>query len=165
MRRAQNADTHAPKQHRLSQKSSPLLQFYTGQRTVTSILSLKAKNGWKTMVFTLQKMPQKKQHFFSIFRRFLVTWQWSYILWSDQRLSLFIAVPVPLATHANSRLLSFSVCPSVRLSVCPSLCLSVCHTRTHREAPLTERDRDRDRDRERQRERERETDRQTDRQT
>ena len=55
---------------------------------LTYILSLKAKTVWKTLIFTLLNMFQKKQHFFSIFR-WSITWPGSYFLLSDDRHSMW----------------------------------------------------------------------------
>ena len=72
MRRDQNADTYALKQHRLSQNislSAPVLYWLSH---LTCISSLKAKNERKTFIFTQLKISRYNQHFFAIFRRFLI---------------------------------------------------------------------------------------------
>ncbi len=72
MRRAQNADTHALKQHRLSQNislSAPVLYWLSH---LTCILSLKAKNERKTFIFTQLKISRYNPLFFAIFRRILI---------------------------------------------------------------------------------------------
>ena len=69
MRRAQNADTHAHKQHRLSQNislSAPVLYWLSH---LTCISSLKAKNERETFIFTQLKISRYNPHFFAIFRR------------------------------------------------------------------------------------------------
>ena len=66
MRRAQNADTHALKQHRLSQNislSAPVLYWLSH---LACISSLKAKNERKTLIFTQLKISSYK-HTFSLF--------------------------------------------------------------------------------------------------
>ena len=68
MRRAQNADTHVLKQHRLSQNmllSAPVLYWLSH---LTCISSLKAKNERKTFIFTQLKISRYNTHFFAIFR-------------------------------------------------------------------------------------------------
>ena len=52
----QNADTHAPKQHR----SAPV--FYLLSH-LTRSLSLIAKNGWKTLIFKLIRCPKTSNTF------------------------------------------------------------------------------------------------------
>ena len=63
MRRAQNADTHALKQHRLSQNNSPVFRFCTSYRVWP------ATRAWKrnTLLFTQLKIFRYEQHFFSLF--------------------------------------------------------------------------------------------------
>ena len=77
MRRAQNADTHALKQHRLSPKyfppSAPVLYWLSH---LTCISSLKAKDERKTLIYTQLKIFRYKQHLFAILRN----WPPTYLL-------------------------------------------------------------------------------------
>ena len=83
MRRAQNADTHALKQHRLSQNISPVCSsFFYWLSHKTCISSLHAKNERKTLIFTQLKMFRYRQHFFTPFKRILLTWPLNYLLLS-----------------------------------------------------------------------------------
>ena len=80
MRRAQNADTHALNSVRCPKivpPSAPVLSH------LTCILSMKVKNGRKTLIFTQPKMSRYKQHLFAIFRRILITRTLTYLLYSD----------------------------------------------------------------------------------
>ena len=67
MRRAQNADTHALKQPRLSQNISRLLQFFYWLSHLTCISRLKAKNERKTLIYTQLTNIQVQPNTFSLF--------------------------------------------------------------------------------------------------
>ena len=80
MRRAQNADTHALKQHRLSQNISPSAPVLYWLSHLTCISSLKAKNERKTLIYTHLNISRYKQLFFAIFRWSLRNWPPAYLL-------------------------------------------------------------------------------------
>ena len=74
MRQAQNTDTHALKQPRLSQNISPVCCILYGLSYLTCISSLKVKNERKTLIYTQLKISTYNQHFFTVFRPVLVNW-------------------------------------------------------------------------------------------
>ena len=91
MCRAQNADTHALKQHRLSQifsLSAPVLCWLSHR---TCISSLKAKNERKTLIHTQLIISRYNQYFFAIFRPILINWPLTYLLQSDLCWDLFLS--------------------------------------------------------------------------
>ena len=72
MRRAQNADTHAHKQHRLSQNIFPV-----GSSVVLVIasdmhLEPESEKRAENVHFHKLKIPRYNPHFFAIFRRILI---------------------------------------------------------------------------------------------
>ena len=85
MRRAQNADTHALKQHRLYPKQFPcLLQFCTVHRIWHASRAWKRKTS-ETRWFSHNKKKNSRynQHFFAIFRPILINWPPTYftVVW------------------------------------------------------------------------------------
>ena len=73
MRRAQNADTHALKQPRLSQNISPVWSSLYWLSRLTCISSLKARNERKTLIYTQLKISRYNQHFSLFLDEFLET--------------------------------------------------------------------------------------------
>ena len=87
MRRAQNADTYALKQHRLSQNISPDYSSFvlviasdmhlesqskTNKQTTTTTNKQTNKQTKTPLIFTQLKISRYNQHFFAIFRRILI---------------------------------------------------------------------------------------------
>ena len=70
-RRAQNADTHALKQHRLSQNISPDCSCFVLVLASDMHLEPESENERKTFIFTQLKISRYNPHFFAIFRRIL----------------------------------------------------------------------------------------------
>ena len=86
MRRAQNADTHAVKQPRLSQNIFPVCSSFV--LVITSDMHLeseskKKKNERKTLIYTQLKISRYNRHFFAIFRWILTNWPPTYLMQSD----------------------------------------------------------------------------------
>ena len=69
LRRAQNADTHARKQHRLSKNIFPVCSSFV--LVIASDMHLEPESK-KTFIFTQLKISRYNQHFFAIFRRILI---------------------------------------------------------------------------------------------
>ena len=67
MRRAQDADTHALKQHRLSQNIFPVCSTFVLVIASDMHLEPQSENVRKTFIFTQLKTPRYNPHFFAIF--------------------------------------------------------------------------------------------------
>ena len=80
IRRAQNADTHALKQHRLSQNISPDCISFVLVIASDMHLEPEREKRSKTLIFTQLNTSSYKQNFFAIFRRILQTWTLTYLL-------------------------------------------------------------------------------------
>ena len=71
MRRAQNADTHALKQQRLSQNMSPACFSFVLVIASDKHLEPESEKRAKNVDFHTTKIIQYKQHFFATFDEFL----------------------------------------------------------------------------------------------
>ena len=97
MRRDQNAEARAFKQHRLSQNSPRPIQFSISYRVshalgawkqnnkLTKNKTKQKNNGGKALIFLLQKCPSRSSIVSSIFRRILINWPGRYFLECDAR--------------------------------------------------------------------------------
>ena len=97
MRRAQNADTHAHKQHWLSQNILPVGSSFVLIIASDMHLEPESENERKMFIFTQLKISRYSPHFFAIFRRILIKWPPTYLLKSDLLGSPQLAEAVSLA--------------------------------------------------------------------
>ena len=72
MRRAQNADTHALKQHRLSLTISLVYSNFVLVIASDMHMEPESEKRARNVIFTQLKISRYKQHFFAIFRRILI---------------------------------------------------------------------------------------------
>ena len=72
MRRAQNADTHALKQHRLPKNIVPVCSSFV--LVIASDMHLEPESEKRAFIFTQLKVSRYNPHFFAIFRPIFITW-------------------------------------------------------------------------------------------
>ena len=92
MRRAQNADTHALDQHRLSQNSSPVCSSIVLVIASDMHLEPESEKGAKNVDFHTVKISRYKRPFFAVFRPILINWLPTYLLWSDHKIGVSLAL-------------------------------------------------------------------------
>ena len=78
MRRAQNADIHALKQHRLSQNTPPVRSSFLLVIASDMHLEPESEKRAKNVDFHTAKNVQIQATFFVSFRRILITWPLTY---------------------------------------------------------------------------------------
>ena len=83
MRRVQNADTHVPKQPRLSQNIPPVCSSFVLVFASDMHLESQSEYERRTLIYTQLKISRYNQHFFAIFRRILRNWPQTYLQYSD----------------------------------------------------------------------------------